>query len=66
MSSVTSVPRGIATSVGWACGSAPRSAEATIESKLGASAPSRRISFSRASATSRSVRPTSPCARSIS
>ncbi len=60
MSSVTSVFGGIATSRGTACGSAPFSAAATIEEKLGPSAPRTRISCSRASATSRSVLPISP------
>ena len=35
MSSVTSVPAGISTSRGTACGSAPFSAAATIDGKLG-------------------------------
>ena len=63
MSSVTSVPAGIATSRGVACGSAPFASAATIEGKLGPSAPRIRISCSSASATSRSVRPTSPRSR---
>ena len=66
MSSVTSVPRSIGSPVGEACGSAPRGPEATIEGKLGSVAPRRRISCSSANATSRSVRPTSPCSRSQS
>ena len=60
MSSVTSVSGGIATSRGTACGSAPFSAAATIDGKAGPSAPRTRISCSSASATSRSVLPTSP------
>ena len=57
---MTSVPPGIGTSRGVACGSAPFSAAATIEGKLGPEAPRARICSSAASATARSVRPTSP------
>jgi hypothetical protein len=39
MSSVTSASAGIGASLRTACGSAPRSAEATIDGKLGSSAP---------------------------
>ena len=64
MSIVTSVSRGIATSRGCACGSAPCSAAATIDGNDGPEAPRTRISCSRATATSRSVRPTIPTSSS--
>ncbi len=66
MSSVTSVSVAIGSSVGTACGSAPRGPEATIDGKLGSLAPRRRISCSSARATSRSLRPTIPHSRSQS
>ena len=60
MSIVTSVSRAISTSRGCACGSAPCAPEATIDGNDGPDAPRSRISCSSATATERSVRPTSP------
>ena len=60
------LPLPIFTSRGVACGNAPCAPAATIESKLGDSAPRRRMSCSSARASSRSVRPSMPPASSAS
>ena len=66
MSITTSVSRGISTSRGTACGSAPWPPAATIGGNDGPSAPESSMKRTSPTATSRSVPPASPRSRSDS